>query len=287
MLKLGFESSAILESKLRDGLYRMAFRWFALPPRWSFSGSKATLAREIQILIDTRHTIKGDTPVLRSLPSQMPAGATWNTNGSNPSTGLTTRGSNSSLVSGSGSNASATGNMHPASSAPSHSRGHSILHLHKRHSSIKSPAPLAGMSAAALSESTSVTSLTEDDADREMILSVPREQLKQRAQRNQTLLLMLIENEICRMATWANPTDQKIGYLPDVTRFARDKVLTDVGWQNLVVDAWVADPRLAVQLTQRFSNPAVRRELKSLICKFPGELVHEPDALPLLIEQLR
>ncbi|KAJ1930713.1 phosphatidylinositol-4- kinase, partial [Linderina macrospora] len=63
MLKLGFERSAILESKLRDGLYKMAFRWFAQPPRWSFSGSKATLAREIQILIDTRHTIKGDTPV--------------------------------------------------------------------------------------------------------------------------------------------------------------------------------------------------------------------------------
>ncbi|KAJ2205328.1 phosphatidylinositol-4- kinase, partial [Coemansia sp. RSA 518] len=62
LLKLGFESNPILEAKLRDGLYRLAFRWFALPPCWSFSGSKPTLAREIQILIDTRHTIKGDTP---------------------------------------------------------------------------------------------------------------------------------------------------------------------------------------------------------------------------------
>ncbi|KAJ2350654.1 phosphatidylinositol-4- kinase, partial [Coemansia sp. RSA 2673] len=116
---------------------------------------------------------------------------------------------------------------------------------------------------------------------------MPREQLKRRALRNQSLLLLLLENEICRMATWANPTDQKIGYFPDVTRFARNAEMTESGWQNLVVDAWVADPRLAVQLTHRFSHPAVRRELTSLICKFPGELVREPDALPLLIEQLR
>ncbi|KAJ2894027.1 phosphatidylinositol-4- kinase, partial [Coemansia aciculifera] len=120
-----------------------------------------------------------------------------------------------------------------------------------------------------------------------MILNTPREQLKRRALRNQSLLLLLLENEICRMATWANPTDQKIGYFPDVSRFARNAEMTESGWQNLVVDAWVADPRLAVQLTQRFSHPAVKRELTSLICKFPGELVKEPDALPLLIDQLR
>ncbi|KAJ2360739.1 phosphatidylinositol-4- kinase, partial [Coemansia sp. RSA 2611] len=138
------------------------------------------------------------------------------------------------------------------------------------------------------SGATSVTSLSEDDSGTgDLILNTPREQLKRRALRNQSLLLLLLENEICRMATWANPTDQKIGYFPDVTRFARNAEMTESGWQNLVVDAWVADPRLAVQLTQRFSHPAVKRELTSLICKFPGELVKEPDALPLLIEQLR
>ncbi|KAJ2683003.1 phosphatidylinositol-4- kinase, partial [Coemansia spiralis] len=70
LLGLGFESSPILEARLRDGLYDLAFRWFALPPRWSFSGSKATLAKEILILINTRQTVKGDTPVLRSTPTQ-------------------------------------------------------------------------------------------------------------------------------------------------------------------------------------------------------------------------
>ncbi|KAJ2318761.1 phosphatidylinositol-4- kinase, partial [Coemansia sp. RSA 2681] len=162
-----------------------------------------------------------------------------------------------------------------------HLRGLNPLHRHKRHSS-KVQAGVAEYSGA-----TSVTSLSEDDNSSDMILNTPREQLKRRALRNQSLLLLLLENEICRMATWANPTDQKIGYFPDVSRFARNAEMTESGWQNLVIDAWVADPRLAVQLTQRFSHPAVRRELTSLICKFPGELVREPDALPLLIDQLR
>ncbi|PIA16863.1 hypothetical protein COEREDRAFT_41956 [Coemansia reversa NRRL 1564] len=198
LLKLGFESSPILEAKLRDGLYDLAFRWFALPPCWSFSGSKATLAKEIHILIDTRHTVKSDSPVLRSASSQLRNAA----------------------------------------------------------------------------------------AEHDMILDTSREQLMQQALRNRSLLLVLLENEICRMATWANPTDQSIGYFPDVSRFARNAEMSDSGWQNLVVDAWTASPRLAVQLIQRFSHPAVRRELVSLICKFPGELVQEPEALPLLIEQL-
>ncbi|KAJ2739184.1 phosphatidylinositol-4- kinase, partial [Coemansia sp. BCRC 34301] len=311
LLKLGFESSPILETKLRDGLYKIAFRWFALPPRWSFSGSKATLAREIQVLIDVRHTVKGDTPVLCTVPQQ--AGRWSATTSAVPHVASSIASSPGTL----GSNALPLTALNPTTAvsplqAPQillapptllqqpngqahhhphlhlphphlsqHLRGLNPLHRHKRHSS------KVQVGAAEYSGATSVTSLSEDDSSSDMVLNTPREQLKRRALRNQSLLLLLLENEICRMATWANPTGQKIGYFPDVSRFARNAEMTESGWQNLVVDAWVADPRLAVQLTQRFSHPVVRRELTSLICKFPGELVREPDALPLLIDQLR
>ncbi|KAJ2644233.1 phosphatidylinositol-4- kinase, partial [Coemansia sp. RSA 1694] len=309
LLKLGFETSPILETKLRDGLYKIAFRWFALPPRWSFSGSKATLAKEIQVLIDVRHTVKSDTPVLCIVPQQ--AGRWSVTTSAVPQVASSIASSPGTL----GSNALPLTALNPTTAtsplqAPQillappallqqpnghhhhhphlphphlsqHLRGLNPLHRHKRHSS------KAQAGAAEYSGATSVTSLSEDDNSSDMILNTPREQLKRRALRNQSLLLLLLENEICRMATWANPTDQKIGYFPDVSRFARNAEMTESGWQNLVIDAWVADPRLAVQLTQRFSHPAVRRELTSLICKFPGELVREPDALPLLIDQLR
>ncbi|KAJ2313754.1 phosphatidylinositol-4- kinase [Coemansia sp. RSA 2705] len=288
LLKMGFESSPILEAKLRDGLYRLAFRWFALPPCWSFSGSKATLAREIQILIDTRHTVKGDTPVLCTTP--LPA-AKWSAAGSGSA--LASRGSSSSLAGSASSSGNSASTQPLTPLSPSkllhHNHHHHHPHLrhlnplsrHRRHAGRTSgtPAPTENSSA------TSATSLPEDEPD--LILNMPREQLKQRALRNRALLLLLLENEICRMATWANPTDQKIGYFPDVSRFARNAEMTEQGWQNLVVDVWVANPRLAVQLTKRFSHPAITRELTSLICKFPGELVQEPEALTLLMDQLR
>ncbi|KAJ2490953.1 phosphatidylinositol-4- kinase [Coemansia sp. RSA 2050] len=319
LLKLGFESSPILETKLRDGLYKTAFRWFALPPRWSFSGSKATLAKEIQILIDVRHTAKGDTPVLCIAP---PLAGRWSATSTVPGAIPAVASSIASSPGALGSSVLPLTALHPTAASPlqapqilqasplvqsqqsngghhhhhhlpilhphlsQHLRGLNPLHRHKRHSS--KPNVAGHLGTAEYSGATSVTSLSEDDnGTGDLILNMPREQLKRRALRNQSLLLLLLENEICRMATWANPTDQKIGYFPDVTRFARNAEMTESGWQNLVVDAWVADPRLAVQLTQRFSHPAVRRELTSLICKFPGELVREPDALPLLIEQLR
>ncbi|KAJ2033758.1 phosphatidylinositol-4- kinase [Coemansia sp. S16] len=316
LLKLGFESSPILETKLRDGLYKIAFRWFALSPRWSFSGSKATLAKEIQVLIDVRHTAKGDTPVLCIVP---PQAGRWSATSTAPGALPQAASSIASSPGTLGSNALSLTPLNPTTVSPlqapqillapppnqqpngshhhhhphlphphlsQHLHGLNPLHRHKRHSS--KPSAAGHLSAAEYSGATSVTSLSEDDnGTGDLILNTPREQLKRRALRNQSLLLLLLENEICRMATWANPTDQKIGYFPDVTRFARNAEMTESGWQNLVVDAWVADPRLAVQLTHRFSHPAVRRELTSLICKFPGELVREPDALPLLIEQLR
>ncbi|KAJ2080126.1 phosphatidylinositol-4- kinase [Coemansia sp. RSA 988] len=299
LLKLGFESSPILEAKLRDGLYDLAFRWFALPPCWSFSGSKATLAKEIHILIDTRHTVKSDSPVLRAIPSQI---GKWS-----PATPPVSPGSSSSAVGQSGGrnvrNTTGAGNSgvpQPLTqlNEPTHERHHHLLphphlrHLnplsrHWRHSSSR---PHSHLTSAQYSNTTSASSLEDENssaaAEQDLILNTSREQLKQRALRNRSLLLVLIENEICRMATWANPTDQHISYFPDVARFARNAEMTDAGWQNLVVDAWTANPRLAVQLIQRFSHHVVRRELMSLICKFPGELVQEPEALPLLIEQL-
>lgn len=295
LLKMGFESSPILETKLREGLYRIAFRWFALPPRWSFSGSKTSLAKEIQILIDTRHTVKGDTPVLSTLSTGRNTG--W--------TAATT--TNPNIPNGGSDKEPQQQQQHKHSTLPGkglsairhhinplnlrhhhhhHSRsnsGSNQQHSHKHNTSRSHVSQLTGASG-----STSATSLNFNDSNPEdTVLNIPRDQLIERARRNQSLLLLLLESEICRMATWANPTDQKIGFFPDVSRFARNAEMTEQGWQNLVVDAWVADPRLAVRLIQRFSHPTVRRELTGLICKFPGELVRDPDALPLLIEQLR
>ncbi|KAJ1991506.1 phosphatidylinositol-4- kinase [Coemansia spiralis] len=304
LLKLGFESSPILETKLRDGLYNLAFRWFALPPRWSFSGSKMTLAREIQILIDTRHTVKSDTPVLCVTPS---LSGRWSTNvatlgassasrASNPSSGVVSSGAQpmTALTGTSPSQKQQHHHQHHHHHHHQHShllpnlhiRNLNPLHKHKQQHS-RPQSRNGNLGTAEYSNATSATSFSEaEDPERELILNTTREKLKQRALRNRSLLLLLLESEICRMATWANPTDQKYSYFPDVSRFARSTEMSDQGWRNLVIDAWIANPRLAVQLTQRFSHAVVKHELIGLICRYPGELVNDPDALPLLLEQL-
>ncbi|KAJ2776827.1 phosphatidylinositol-4- kinase [Coemansia interrupta] len=200
LLNLGFDRSPVLESQLRAALYRVAFRWFALPPRWSFSGSRASVAREILVLADTRRAVLRDAEAARGSAAEDPEGST--------------------------------------------------------------------------------------------ILGVARDQLRLRARRSQSLLLLLLENEIGRMATWANPTGQATVELgeqyEDVGRFVRAMPeMSDVGWQHLVLDAWAAEPRLAVQLLARFAHPVVRHELAGLVARFPGELVDDPDALPLLVDRLQ
>ncbi|KAJ2661711.1 phosphatidylinositol-4- kinase [Coemansia sp. RSA 1200] len=303
LLKLGFESSPILETKLRDGLYALAFRWFSLPPRWSFSGSKTSLAREIRILIDTRHTVKSDMPVLRLTPSLSGKWAS-NINGLKNSSSAP-HASNSSFGSAAGNGTQPmTALVDPSSEKQHHHSvgGHHLphihpgvhlrhlnpLHRHKRQSSHSKLQNSSGLGVSDYSNATSATSLDEgaDNPERNLILNVPREKLKERALRNRSLLLLLLENEICRMSTWANPTDQKLSYFPDVARFTRSAEMSEQGWQNLVNDAWVANPGLAVQLTHRFSHPSVKRELVGLICKYPGEMVNNPDALPLLVERM-
>ncbi|KAJ1829023.1 phosphatidylinositol-4- kinase [Coemansia sp. RSA 2599] len=273
LLNLGFESSPVLESTLRDGLYRMAFRWFALPPRWSFSGSKASIAREIQVLIDTRRAVRGDSPLSAGSEPAAMATATVPAASAAPAPAAPASASASST---------ATGILAAVANVK--------IRPHSRHQSrgIGGQAHPGTSEFAKAASASSLANDSEDGASCEpTILGVPRDQLCQRAKRNRSLLLLLLENEICRMATWANPTGQSISYFPDVSRFARNTDMSEAGWQNLVLDAWVADPRLAVQLTQRFSHPAIRRELTGLICKFPGELVLDPDALPLLMDQLR
>ncbi|KAI9477552.1 hypothetical protein BX667DRAFT_487097 [Coemansia mojavensis] len=203
LLSLNTEPSQALDASLRDGLFKLALRWFALPPCWSFSGSTPELAQEVQILIDVHRMVKDSSAQPSSLTAR----------------------------------------------------------------------PSAGNNASAASLA------KESDTDATAV--------KQRPQHSHSaLLLLLLENEISRMATWANPTNQPLNYFPDISQFARPTEMSEQGWHSLVVDAWAVNPSLALQLSKRFSHPAIARMLSQLICKYPGELVHEPEAIELMVKQL-
>ncbi|KAG8764613.1 phosphatidylinositol-4- kinase [Ceratobasidium sp. 428] len=102
---------------------------------------------------------------------------------------------------------------------------------------------------------------------------------KHRAQNS--LLKLLIENEISRLRVWANPTnDPKRGvdYLSN-----SERSMTDDGWRTMVRTAWSIDAAIAVHMTERFKRPAVENELTRLVRADPGSALHVPEAVKFFI----
>ncbi|KAG9126585.1 phosphatidylinositol-4- kinase [Ceratobasidium sp. 392] len=102
---------------------------------------------------------------------------------------------------------------------------------------------------------------------------------KHRAQNS--LLKLLIENEISRLRVWANPTnDPKRGadYLSN-----SERSMTDDGWRNMVRTAWSIDAAIAVHMTERFKRPVVENELTRLVRANPSSALHVPEAVKFFI----
>ena len=47
--------------------------------------------------------------------------------------------------------------------------------------------------------------------------------------------------------------------------------------------AWTENPRLAVQLTSRFTSARLATEVRSLFLRYPERAIEEPDTLQILI----
>ncbi|CAE6400878.1 unnamed protein product, partial [Rhizoctonia solani] len=102
---------------------------------------------------------------------------------------------------------------------------------------------------------------------------------KHRAQNS--LLKLLIENEITRLRVWANPTnDLKRGqdYLSN-----SERSLTDDGWRQMVRTAWSVDAAIATHMAERFKRPVVENELTKLVRSDPSAALHIPEAVKFFI----
>ncbi|CAE6468907.1 unnamed protein product [Rhizoctonia solani] len=102
---------------------------------------------------------------------------------------------------------------------------------------------------------------------------------KHRAQNS--LLKLLIENEISRLRVWANPTnDLKRGqdYLSN-----SERSLTDDGWRQMVRTAWSVDAAIATHMVERFKRPVVENELTKLVRSDPSAALHVPEAAKFFI----
>ncbi|PVZ98929.1 hypothetical protein BB558_005067 [Smittium angustum] len=241
----------IAEARFREKIFDLAFSWFTEIPKWSFSGNKYQLTSEVKILIDTHFTLQKYKLDLSELNTQFDSKTSFQQNSNKASTSPANIGHYSSSVPVYGLN-------HNNSLQ---SRPRSRVGMHERNAS-----------------TTTMDSL--------FLPSQFSRHLENRFNRSRALLLLLLESEIRRLIVWANPVDDSMLLIPQAGKFRPEPPMSEDGWKNLVRDAWVANPRLALYLPKRFPNPGVEKELQILIRAFPGELVMEGESVSYLIEKI-
>ncbi|KAI8079556.1 uncharacterized protein B0P05DRAFT_541070 [Gilbertella persicaria] len=96
------------------------------------------------------------------------------------------------------------------------------------------------------------------------------------------LLLLLMDSELARLSVWCNPLNAVgPGYLANYS--SEKSFTTDENWKEIIRFAWETLPKMAVQMAARFVQPAVQRELHTLIANNTLDVVDVPEALEILL----
>jgi phosphatidylinositol 4-kinase len=97
----------------------------------------------------------------------------------------------------------------------------------------------------------------------------------------QDLLMLLMENEQYRLATWLYPLEHSRRYhlLPSYSA----RPVSDNSISVLLPVAWQEDPAIAVQLTHRFQSERLKHEVRNLIKNYPEKVMQLPDAAHILL----
>lgn len=98
------------------------------------------------------------------------------------------------------------------------------------------------------------------------------------------LLLLLMDSELSRLSVWCNPLNALgPGYPTNYIGNTEKSFTTDENWKEMVRFAWETSPKVAVQMAARFVQPAVQRELHTLIANNTLDVVDVPEALEILL----
>lgn len=95
------------------------------------------------------------------------------------------------------------------------------------------------------------------------------------------LLLLLVENESTRLATWLYPLDhsRKHHRLPSHSfKSPSDSMLS-----ALLPLAWVEDPAMVLQLAFRFQSSKIAFDVRQFLLNYPEKVIKQPDAAQVLL----
>ncbi|KAI5779511.1 hypothetical protein EDC01DRAFT_303291 [Geopyxis carbonaria] len=97
----------------------------------------------------------------------------------------------------------------------------------------------------------------------------------------QDLLLLLVENEQYRLATWLYPLEHSRRHHLPPGYSARP--VTDNAISVVLPAAWTEDPAIAVHLYNRFQSPTLKDNIKRYILNYPEKVVDIPDAAQIML----
>jgi phosphatidylinositol 4-kinase A len=89
------------------------------------------------------------------------------------------------------------------------------------------------------------------------------------------MLQLLIKDETFRIYTWLSPLAND-GSVNPVN-------LDESNWLGVVRLAWKLDPYLAVHLSERFTSPAMQKEIRRLVMANPDDVIESPIAAQILL----
>lgn len=97
----------------------------------------------------------------------------------------------------------------------------------------------------------------------------------------QDLLQLLIEDEQTRLIVWLYPLDHERRHVFSTGNSG--KVPTNAVLSSVLKTAWIENPSLAIQLTNRFASSTLASDVRSLLLRHPQIAMEEPDALQILL----
>ncbi|KAF1965738.1 phosphatidylinositol 4-kinase-like protein STT4 [Bimuria novae-zelandiae CBS 107.79] len=100
-------------------------------------------------------------------------------------------------------------------------------------------------------------------------------------QGKQDLLSLLISNEQTRLMVWLFPLDY--GKKHHFASGQHSKTLADAAVASYLKTAWDENPAIAVHLPKRLQNQRLNTEVRFQVLNFPQRVLHEPDALEILL----
>ncbi|KZP21149.1 hypothetical protein FIBSPDRAFT_788486 [Athelia psychrophila] len=94
-------------------------------------------------------------------------------------------------------------------------------------------------------------------------------------------LRLLVENEIFRLAVWANPSNEAKRGSDHVG--SSERTMLESSWANLVRTVWKIDPAIAIFLTERFKSTTIQNEVGKMVRSSTLDVLDTPEALRFLI----